>query len=51
MSYNDIPNILVDNVVLPNKPLSNIKIIDAAERLSLYLEGYFCETLLQKRQN
>ena len=28
-----IPNILVDSVVLPNKPLSNLEIIDAAKRL------------------
>ena len=36
MSYNDIPNILVDSVVLPNKPLSHLEIIDAAKNLSLY---------------
>ena len=30
-----IPNILVDSVVLPNKPLSNLEIIDAAKKLSL----------------
>ena len=30
MSYNEIPNILVDSVVLPKKPLSNLEIIDAA---------------------
>ena len=36
MSYNEIPNILVDSVVLPNKPLSNLEIIDAAKNLSLY---------------
>ena len=35
MSYNEIPNILVDSVVSPNKPLSNIEIIDAAKKLSL----------------
>ena len=35
MGYNAIPNILVDSVSLPNKPLSNLKIIDAAKRLSL----------------
>ena len=33
MSYNEIPNILVDIVTLPNKPLSNLEIIDAAKRL------------------
>ena len=37
MSYNEIPNILVDSVVLPNKPLSNLEIIDAAQKLSLYV--------------
>ena len=30
-----IPNILVDSVVLPNKPLSNLEIINAAKKLSL----------------
>ena len=35
MSYNEIPNILVDSVVLPNKPLSHLEIIDAAKKLSL----------------
>ena len=30
-----IPNVLVDSVVLPNKPLSNLEIIDAAKKLSL----------------
>ena len=35
MSYNEIPNILVDSVTLPNKPLSNLKIIDAAKRQSV----------------
>ena len=34
MSYNEIPNILVDSVVKPNKPLSNLEIIDAAKMLS-----------------
>ena len=35
MSYNEIPNTLVDGVVLPNKPLSSLEIIDAAKTLSL----------------
>ena len=30
-----IPHILIDRVVLPNKPLSNLEIIDAAIKLSL----------------
>ena len=33
MSYNEIPNILVDSVVLQNKPLSNLEIIDAGKKL------------------
>ena len=36
MSYNEIPNILVGSVILPNKAVSNLKIIDAAKRQSLY---------------
>ena len=36
MSYNEINNIWVDSVVLPNKLLSNLEIIDAAKELSLY---------------
>ena len=36
MSYNEIPNILVDSVVLPNKPLSHLEIIDSAKKLSRY---------------
>ena len=35
MSYNEIPNILVDSVVLPNKPLARLKIIDAAKGISV----------------
>ena len=35
MSYNAIPNILVDSVTIPNKPLSNLEIIDAAKMLSV----------------
>ena len=31
MSYSEIPNISVDSVVLPNKPLSNLEIIDATK--------------------
>ena len=36
MSYNEIRNILVDSVLLPNRSLSNLQIIDAAKRLQLY---------------
>ena len=47
MSYNEIPNILVDGVVLPNKPLSNLEIIDAAKKLSLYrFRGIFLRDTL-----
>ena len=42
-----IPNILVDSVVLPNKPLSNLEIIDAAKKLSLDgLRGVFLRDTL-----
>ena len=54
MSYNEIPNSLVDSVVLPNKlPLSNLKIIDAAKKNYhiMDVEGYFLETLSLKKQN
>ena len=47
MSYNEIPTILVDSVVLPNKPLSNLEIIDAAKKLSLYeFRGVFLRDTL-----
>ena len=47
-----IPNILVDSVVLPNKPLSNLEIIDAAKKLSLDgFRGVFFETLFLQKQN
>ena len=36
MSYNEFPNISVDSVVLPNKPLSNFEIKDAAKKQSFY---------------
>ena len=49
MSYNEIPNILVDSASLPNKPLSNLKILMLQKScLCIDLEEYFCETLLKK---
>ena len=54
MSCNEIPNILVDSVVLRNKPLSNHKIIDAAKSYHcMDLEGIierrsFCKNKLNK---
>ena len=49
MSYNEIPNILVHSDVLPNKPLSNLEIIDAAKKLSLYgFRGVFLRDTLPK---
>ena len=47
-----IPNILVDSVVLPNKPLANLEIIDAAKKLSLEgFRGVFLrDTLPTKRK-
>ena len=51
MSYNEIPNILVDSVVLPNKPFSNLEIIDAAKRLSLNgFRGVFLRDTLPKKE-
>ena len=50
MSYNEIPNILVDSVSLPHKPLLNLDIIDAAIKLSLYgLRGVFLRDILPKK--
>ena len=45
-----IPNILVDSVVLPNKPISNLEIIDAAKKLSLdgFRGVFFRDTLPTK---
>ena len=40
-----IPNILVHSVVLPNKPLSNLEIIDAAKKLSLDGGVFLSDTL------
>ena len=47
-----IPNILVDSVVLPNKPLSNLEIIDAAKKLSRDgFRGEFLRDTLLTKQN
>ena len=53
MSYDEIPNILVDSVSLPNKPLSNLEIIDAAKKLSLngFRGAFLRDTLPKKKQN
>ena len=53
MSYNEIPNILVDSVVLPNKPLSNLDIIDVAKKQSLYgfREVFLRDTLPKKAKS
>ena len=52
MSYNEIPNILVDSIFLPNKPLSNLEIIDAAKKLSLYrFRGVFLRDTLPTKTN
>ena len=49
MSYNEISNILVDSVVLQNKPHSNLEIIDAAKKLSLCgFGGVFLRETLSK---
>ena len=47
MSYNEIPNIVVDSISLPNKPLSNLEIIVAANKLSMYgFRGIFLRDTL-----
>ena len=52
MSYNVIANILVASVVLPNKPVSTLEIIVAAEKLSLdCFRGVFLRDALPKNQN
>ena len=49
MSYIEISNILVDSVVLQNKPLSNLEKINAARKLSLYgFRGIFLRDTLPK---
>ena len=51
MSCNEIPNILVDSVTLPNKPLSNLEIIDAVKRLSVNgFRGVFMRDTLPKEE-
>ena len=46
------PNILVDSVVLPNKPLSNLEIIDSVKKLSLDgFRGVFLRDTLRKKLN
>ena len=47
MSYNEIRNILVDSVVLSNKPLSNLEIIDDVKQLAQYeFRGVFLRDTL-----
>ena len=47
-----ITNILVDSIVLPNKPLSNLEIIDAAKKLLLDgFRGVFLRDLFPPKQN
>ena len=45
-----IPNNLVDSFVLPNKPLSNLEMIDDARKLSLdgFREVFLRDTLSKK---
>ena len=47
-----IPNILVDSVVLPHTPLSNLEIIDPAKKLSLDgFRGVFLRDLPKQKLN
>ena len=51
MSYNEMPTISVSSVVLPNKQFSNLEIMNAAKKLSLYgFRGIFWETLSLKNK-
>ena len=52
MCNNEIPNILVDSVAFPNKSLSNLEIIDAAKKQSLYgfREVFLRDNLPKKAQ-
>ena len=46
-----IPNVLVDRVVLPNKPLSNLEIVGAAKNLSPDgFRGVFLRDTLPKKE-
>ena len=50
MTYNEIQNILFNNIALPHKPLSNREIIGAAKKLSLYgFRGVFFRDTLPKK--
>ena len=50
MSYNEMPNIIVEGVTLTNKPLTSLEIIHAAKRLSLYgFRGVFSRDALPKK--
>ena len=50
MSYKEIPTILVDSISLPNKPLSNLEIIDAAKMLSVNgFRGVFLRDTLPEK--
>ena len=50
MGYNEIPNILVDSVFLPNKPLSNFLIIDAVKKaITAWFRGVFLRDTLPKK--
>ena len=52
MSYTDVPNILVDSLGLPNKPLSNLKIINAGKMLLISgVRGVFLRDTLSWKAN
>ena len=50
MSYKTIKEINVEGVVLPNKPLSNFEVIDAAKKLKIRnFRGVFLRDELPKK--
>lgn len=52
MSFNSVKNINVNGVVLPNVPLSNFQLLDAAKKLKIKnMRGVFVRDELPKRPN
>src|ERR1043165_6973301 len=50
MSYATVKNIDVEGVVLPNKPLTNIELLEAVKKLNIQnFEGVFCRDELPQK--
>ena len=48
MSINKPAYISVDNIILPNKSLTNFDLEDAADKLNIPLKGVFCRNMLPR---